>query len=61
MMFQRQHVLGRVLRFTRYNIDDVINDPIARNIVKHYYLVSRCVDRYSERLIPLPYRDHVIL
>jgi hypothetical protein len=59
--FHRQNVLGRVLRFTRYSIHDVINDPIARNVVKHYYLASRCVDRYCEKPIELPNPDHVFL
>ena len=57
----RQNVLGRVLRFTRYSIHDVINDPIARNVVKHYYLVSRCVERQCEQPISRPYPDHVFL
>ena len=59
--FHRQNVLGRVLRFTRYSIHDVINDPIARNVVKHYYLVSRCVERHCEQPILLPYPNRVLL
>jgi hypothetical protein len=61
VLSHRQLVLGRVLRFTRYSIHDVINDPIARNVVKHYYLVSRCIDRYCEKPIALPQPDHVFL
>jgi hypothetical protein len=61
VLSERQRVLGRVLRFTRHSIHDVINDPIARNVVKHYYLVSRCVDRQYEKPMMLPYPDHVLL
>ena len=40
--------LNRVLAFTRLTIDDVINDPIARNQVLGYWKLSRQIDRSSE-------------
>jgi hypothetical protein len=40
--------LNRVLAFTRLTIDDVINNPIARNQVLGYWKLSRQVDRSSE-------------
>ena len=43
-----QRPLQRVLAFTRRSIDDVINDPIARNEVLGYYKLYRWVQRGSE-------------
>ena len=43
-----QRPLQRVLAFTRRSIDDVINDPIARNEVRGYYKLYRWVQRGSE-------------
>jgi len=40
--------LDRVLSFTRLTIDDVINNPIARNVVRGYWKLSKQVDRSSE-------------
>jgi hypothetical protein len=40
--------LNRVLAFTRLTIDDVINNPIARNQVLGYWKLSRQIDRGSE-------------
>jgi hypothetical protein len=40
--------LNRVLAFTRLTIDDVINNPIAKNQVLGYWKLSRQIDRSSE-------------
>ena len=40
--------LNRVLEFTRLTIDDVVNDPIAKNVVLGYYKLSRQIERGSE-------------
>lgn len=43
-----QHPLKRILAFTRRSIDDVINDPLARNEVYGYYKLMRMIDRNGE-------------
>ncbi|MBC8105924.1 MAG: hypothetical protein H7Z14_04990 [Anaerolineae bacterium] len=43
-----QRPLQRVLAFTRRTIDDVINDPIARNEVRGYFKLYKLVQRGSE-------------
>ena len=43
-----QHPLRRVLAFTRRSIDDVVNDPIAKNEVLGYYKLHRQIQRRSE-------------
>ena len=43
-----QHPLRRVFAFTRRSIDDVINDPIARNEVTAFYKLHRWVQRECE-------------
>lgn len=43
-----QRPLQRVLAFTRRTIDDVINDPIARNEVRGYFKLYKFVQRGSE-------------
>lgn len=45
-----QHALRRVLAFTGRSIDDVVNDPIAKNEVLGYYRVSRFVQRRGEAM-----------
>ncbi|MDB5323109.1 MAG: hypothetical protein JWN40_4740 [Phycisphaerales bacterium] len=40
--------LNRVLAFTRLTIDDVVNNPIAKNQVLGYWKLSRQIDRSSE-------------
>ena len=40
--------LHRVLAFTRRTIDDVVNDPIARNQVRAYFKLHKWVRRESE-------------
>lgn len=40
--------LNRVLAFTRLTIDDVINNPIARNQVRGYWKLSHQIDRSCE-------------
>jgi hypothetical protein len=40
--------LHRVLAFTRRTIDDVVNDPIARNQVRAYFKLHKWVERESE-------------
>jgi hypothetical protein len=44
------HPLRRVLAFTRRSIDQVINDPIARNEVRGFYKLYRWIDRRAETL-----------
>lgn len=43
-----QRPLRRVLAFTRRTIDDVINDPVARNQVRVYFKLHKWVQRESE-------------
>jgi hypothetical protein len=43
-----QRPLQRVLAFTQHTIDDVINNPIARNRVYGYFKLYRWVQRESE-------------
>jgi hypothetical protein len=43
-----EHALRRVFAFTGHTIDDVINDPIARNRVCGYYKLGRWIDRQCE-------------
>ena len=40
--------LSKVLAFTGLTIHDVVNNPIARNIVLGYYKLSRQIDRRIE-------------
>jgi hypothetical protein len=58
---QHEHSLGRVLRFTGYSIDDVINDPFARNVVRGYYSLSRQIDAAGEHPVSFPHRDDIHL
>jgi len=44
----QQRPLRRVLAFLGYSIDDVINDPIARNEVLGYYKLYKQVERSCE-------------
>lgn len=43
-----RHPLHRVLAITGRTIDDVVNDPIARNEVYGYYKLHRQVERSAE-------------
>jgi len=43
-----QRPLQRVLSFTGRTIDDVVNDPIAKNQVLGYYKLHKFVERRSE-------------
>ena len=43
-----QRPLQRILAFTRRSIDDVVNDPIAKNEVYGYFKLSRQIERVSE-------------
>jgi hypothetical protein len=40
--------LNRVLAFTGLTIDDVVNNPVAKNVVLGYFKLSRMVDRRGE-------------
>jgi len=40
--------LHRILAFTRRSIDDVVNDPIAKNEVYGYYKLHRRIERAGE-------------
>jgi hypothetical protein len=41
-------VLASILAFTGYTIDDVVNNPVAKNAVLGYYKVGREVLRRCE-------------
>jgi hypothetical protein len=43
-----QKTLTRIFAFTGVNIDDVVNNPIARNKVIAYYKLHRWINRQSE-------------
>jgi hypothetical protein len=43
-----QKSLDRVLAFTGKTLDDVINDPISRNLVHAYYRLYKQVHRACE-------------
>ena len=43
-----QRPLNRVLAFTGRTIDDVVNDPVAKNQVYGYYKLYRQVERAGE-------------
>ena len=45
---QIQQPLRRVLAFTGRSIDDVVDDPIVRNEVRHYFRLYRQVERGCE-------------
>jgi hypothetical protein len=45
---QLQRVLRHILSFTGRTIDDVINDPIARNEVRSYYKLHCWMSREME-------------
>ncbi len=40
--------LDRILAFTGYSIDDVVDDPIAKNAVLGYYKLTRQIARRYE-------------
>jgi hypothetical protein len=43
-----QRPLSRILAFTRRSIDDVVNDPVAKNEVYGYYKLSKQIERSVE-------------
>jgi hypothetical protein len=43
-----QRPLDRILSFTGYSIDDVVNNPIAKHALIGYYKLSRQIERRSE-------------
>jgi hypothetical protein len=43
-----QRPLDRILSFTGYSIDNVVDDPIAKHAVLGYYKLSRQIQRRSE-------------
>ena len=43
-----QRPLHRVLAFTGRSIDDIVNDPIARNQVLGYYKLHKQIERKCE-------------
>jgi hypothetical protein len=45
-----QQPLRRVLAFTGHSIDDIVNDPIAKQIVLGYYRLYRYIERRSDVL-----------
>jgi hypothetical protein len=48
VQYATQRPLHRVLAFTRRSIDDVVNDPIAKNEVYGYYKLYRQIQRAGE-------------
>lgn len=50
LLVRRQNSLQRVLSHTGKTIDDVINCPIARNLVRGYYKLSCDIDRRGEMI-----------
>lgn len=44
----RQRPLQRVLAFLGRSIDDVVNDPLAKNQVRGYFKLSRQIERSCE-------------
>jgi len=40
--------LRRAMAFTGFSIDDVVNDPVARNAVRGYFKLAKWVDRQGE-------------
>jgi hypothetical protein len=40
--------LNRVLAFTGLTIDDVVNNPVAKNQVRGYFKLAKLIDRRSE-------------
>ena len=49
-MLSEGQAIARILEFTGYTIDDVISDPIARNVVRGYYGLYRYIERYCEEM-----------
>jgi hypothetical protein len=47
-LVQPQRVLRHILSFTGRTIDDVVNDPIARNQVRGYFKLHRWIEREVE-------------
>jgi hypothetical protein len=47
-MFSEAQVVSRILEFTGFTIDDVINDSIARNAVWGYYRLHGFIERRCE-------------
>ena len=45
---QTERVLRRILAFTGRTIDDVVNDPLAKNEILGYYKLHRSIQRSSE-------------
>ena len=43
-----QRPLARILAFTRRSIDDVVNDPIAKNEVLGYFKLTKQIQRSVE-------------
>lgn len=45
-----QRPLSRILAFTGFSIDDVVNSPIAKNAVRGYYKLHKQIVRRGEIL-----------
>ena len=43
-----QRPLTRILAFTRRTIDDVVNDPIAKNQVYGFFKLAKQIERSAE-------------
>ena len=44
----RQQTLRRVMAFVGRSIDDVVNDPIAKNQVRGYFKLAKQIERAGE-------------
>ena len=47
-MFSEPQIIARILEFTGYTIDDVVNNPVARNAVRGYYGLYRYIEARCE-------------
>lgn len=48
VQYAPRRALRRILAFTGRSIDDVVNNPIARNQVHGYYKLHRQIERAGE-------------
>lgn len=48
LIVRRQSQLSRVLGFSGKTIDDVVNCPVAKSIVRQFFVMSREIDRRIE-------------
>ena len=49
-MLSEAQIISRILDFTGYTIDDVVNNPVARNAVRGYYGLYRYIEARCEQI-----------